>query len=90
MVERSQERGEASGRVESRKTEPVDRTVAPNQGCGLAVPDQRVVLDARRHLVLFNNSEAQRQAVRSSTLRHRHGEVKGYLDFRRTRSVTQK
>ena len=50
MVERSQERGEASGRIESRKTEPVDRTVPPNEGCRLAVADQCVVFDARRHL----------------------------------------
>ena len=40
---------EAGARVEPGPAQPVDGAVAANQGRRLAVPDQRVVLDAQRH-----------------------------------------
>ena len=36
---------EAGGRVEARHAEPVDRSIAPDQGSGAAVADQGVVFD---------------------------------------------
>jgi hypothetical protein len=50
VVGGTQQRGEAGGRVETGQAEPVDRAVAADQGGGLAVTDERVVLDRQgRH-----------------------------------------
>ena len=43
----AEQRGEAGAGVEARPAQPVDRAVAADQRGGLAVADQRVVLDAR-------------------------------------------
>ena len=42
----AEQRGEAGAGVEPRQAQPVDRPVAADQRGGLAVADQRVVLDA--------------------------------------------
>ena len=44
---RAEQRGEAGAGVEAREAEPVDRAVAADERRGLAVADQRVVLDPR-------------------------------------------
>jgi hypothetical protein len=44
----AEQRGEARRRVEARQTQPVDRAVAADEGGGLQVADDRVVLDPRR------------------------------------------
>lgn len=41
---------EAGPRIEAGQAEPVDRAAARDQGCGLAVADQRVVLDGIGHV----------------------------------------
>src|SRR5262245_48605480 len=43
------ERGKHGAGIEARPAQPVDRAVAADQRGGLAVPDQRVVLDATCH-----------------------------------------
>ena len=35
--------------IESRPAQPIDRTVAADQGCGFAVPDHRIIFDAQCH-----------------------------------------
>ena len=45
----AEEPSEAGGRVEVRKAQPVDRAVHPDEGCGVQVPDDGVVLDRLAH-----------------------------------------
>src|SRR5205823_12676576 len=45
----AEERGETGIGIKTRHAEPVDRAVTPDESRGLAVPDQRVILDAKRH-----------------------------------------
>src|SRR5262249_15385258 len=42
-------RGETRGRVKARPAQPIDRTVAADQSCRFAVPDHRIVFDAKCH-----------------------------------------
>src|SRR5258706_7468925 len=49
MVGRPQQRGEAGAAVEARQAQPVDRASVRDQGRGLAVADQAVILDPLRH-----------------------------------------
>src|SRR5262249_47383883 len=49
MLGGAEKRGEAGGRIESWQAEAVDRTVLSNEGPGVAVTDQGVIFDARRH-----------------------------------------
>ena len=55
----AEERGKAGIGIESRPAQPVDRAVAADQRCGLAIADQRIVLDPLRQCVasLENDSE---------------------------------
>src|SRR5260370_7569207 len=41
--------GKARGRIKPRPAQPVDRAVAADQSCRLAVADQRIVFDSERH-----------------------------------------
>src|SRR3984893_12343211 len=43
------QRGKARGRIEAGTAQPVDRPIATDQGCRLAVADQRIVFDSQRH-----------------------------------------
>ena len=45
----AQQRGQAGGRVEPRRAQPVHRAVPADQGRRLHVPDDRVILDERGH-----------------------------------------
>ena len=47
MLVVAEQRGEAGFGIETRPAQPVDRAVAPDQGGGLAIADQGMVLDAR-------------------------------------------
>src|SRR5262245_65638934 len=49
MLGFTQQRGEARRRIETRPAQPIDRAVAADQGRRLAVADQSVVFDAKRH-----------------------------------------
>ena len=49
MIRRAQQRGETRRRVEARQAKPVDGPVAGNQRRRLAVADQGVVFNPRRH-----------------------------------------
>ena len=53
VLDRPEESGKAGRRVEARNAEPVDGAVPADEGRRLAVPDDRVVLDAQRHGVLL-------------------------------------
>src|SRR5262249_26396714 len=53
MVGGSQKRGEASVGIEARPTQPIERTIARHQRGRLAIADQRVILDTRRHADLW-------------------------------------
>src|SRR4030095_12130641 len=50
--------GEARRCIETRQAEPVDRSVRADQGDGVGVTDQRVVLDAQSHEVSEPRAEA--------------------------------
>ncbi len=54
VLDRPEEGGEAGRRVEAGNAEPVDGAVPADEGRRLAVPDDRVVLDAQRHGVLLS------------------------------------
>ena len=49
MLVSAEQLGEAASGVESRKAQPVDRTVSSDQGGSLGVADDRVVFDGLRH-----------------------------------------
>ncbi len=48
--------GETGVGIESGPAQPVDRTFARDQGCGLAIADQGIVLDPHRHQTAPSNS----------------------------------
>ena len=45
----AEEIGETGGRIKARPAEPIDRTVAPNEGGRLAIADDGIVLDVLSH-----------------------------------------
>ena len=47
----AENRRETSSGVEARQAKPVDRTVASNERCGLAVADQSIIFDGEDHHV---------------------------------------
>ena len=49
MLRSAQQSGEAGGRIEAWPAQPVDRPVAADQSCGLAVTDQRVIFNRLGH-----------------------------------------
>src|SRR5688572_23769999 len=49
MLGRAEQRREAGARIEARQTEPIDRAIARDERRALAVADQRVVFNVRRH-----------------------------------------
>jgi hypothetical protein len=49
----SQQRGKASSRIEAGPAQPIDRAVAADQSRRLAVADERIVFDSKRHRSLF-------------------------------------
>jgi hypothetical protein len=48
---RAKEGGETRWRIKARPAQPVDRTIAPDQGRGMTVTDHRVILDARATVI---------------------------------------
>jgi hypothetical protein len=41
--------GKARGRIKTRPTQPIDRTIAADQGSRFAVADQRIIFDLQGH-----------------------------------------
>src|SRR5438105_2259771 len=54
-------------RIEPRPAEPVDRAVTPDEGGGLAVADQGIILDAGRHGGLLEHQRLRWEADRPMT-----------------------
>src|SRR6185369_8533058 len=54
VLARAEQGGEARIRVEARPAQPVDRAVTADQRGALAVADERIVLDAKRHWILYS------------------------------------
>src|SRR6266699_280838 len=49
----AEKRRKASIRIEPRPTQPIERAIARDQRSRLAIADQRVILDTRRHADLW-------------------------------------
>src|SRR5262249_46530443 len=49
VVSVPKQRGKTRGRIKPRPAQPIDRAVAADQSCRLAIADQRVVFDSKRH-----------------------------------------
>jgi hypothetical protein len=77
--------GEASPGVEAGEAEPVDRPVPPDQGRGVGVPDEGIVLDGQGHAITLappgptESASMPRQpcAQRDASIVLREGEVLG-------------
>ncbi len=57
----AEQRREAGGRVQPGQAQPVDRAVPADEGRGVQVPDDPVVLDALRHLMSVVRGHAPRR-----------------------------
>ena len=53
MLRRAKKGGETGGRIEARKTEPIDRTVASDERGSLAVANEGVIFNTWCHILLL-------------------------------------
>ena len=56
MILGPQERTEGRGGIEARKAQPVDAAVVADEGAGVAVADERIVLDVQSHRPILSSA----------------------------------